>query len=113
MLSAVLVGSAVAGPTPACADNTNPLIELIDTAAQRLQIAEPVAAFKWKTQTPIEDPTRVREQLAALAAEAVAEDVDPDYVTRVFADQIAATEALEYDRFAQWKLDPSGAPSTA
>ncbi|MGH3564395.1 MAG: chorismate mutase [Mycobacterium sp.] len=87
------------------------MTDLVDAAAQRLQIAEPVAAFKWGAGTAIEDPARVREQLTALAADATAHHVDPDYVTRVFADQIAATGAAEYQRFAQWKLDPASTPS--
>lgn len=106
VLAAVLFTSAVAR-----ADSANPLTELVDAAAQRLQIAEPVAANKWRTGSAIEAPARVREQLDSLAAAATSEHVDPAYVTRVFADQIGATEALEYRRFAEWKLDPSGVPA--
>lgn len=100
------------GAHPARAD-TNPLTDLVDAAAQRLQIADPVAAVKWQTQTPIEDPTRVSQQLAALVAGAPADQIDADYVRRIFTDQIAATEAVQYQRFADWKLDPSSAPSAA
>lgn len=113
-LAAVLLASAVAaGPISVRADTANPLIDLVDAAAQRLQLADPVAAFKWNTQTAIEDPARVREQLDSLVETANAEHLNPDYVTRVFADQINATEAVQYHRFAQWKLDPSSAPTTA
>lgn len=104
---------ALTGPGLARADVANPLADLVDAAAQRLAIAEPVAAAKWTTRTPIEDPSRVQQQLAALAADAAAHNVDPDYVTRVFADQIGATEALEYQHFAQWKLDPASIPVAA
>lgn len=98
-----LVGCVVAAillATPARADPTGALTELVDTAAQRLQIAEPVAAFKWNTHGAIEDPDRVREELAQERAEAEAARVDPEYVARVFGDQINATEAIEYSRFA-------------
>lgn len=105
-LAALLLTSAVARADPA-----NPLTDLVDAAAQRLQVAEPVAAAKWHTGGAIEDPARVRGQLAGLAADATAEHLDPEYVTQVFADQIAATEALEYRRFADWKLDPSEVPA--
>lgn len=37
-------------------------------------------------------------------------NIDPDYVTRVFDDQIRATEAIEYSRFSDWKLNPASAP---
>ncbi len=95
------------------ADGTSPLTELVDAAAARLQVAEPVAAFKWRAHGSIEDPVRVEHELAALRAEATAKRVDADYVARVFGDQINATEAIEYSRFAEWKLNPSDRPAAA
>ena len=106
----VIGGLAVLVAAPVRADNTSPLTELVDAAAQRLQIAEPVAAFKWSTHGAIEDQDRVQQELAKMAAEASAQHVDPAYVTRVFGDQISATEGIEYSRFADWKLNPGAAP---
>lgn len=106
----VLGGLAILAASPATADDTGPLTPLVDAAAQRLQIAEPVAAFKWTTHGGIEDEGRVQHELAVMAAAAAAQRVDPDYVTRVFGDQINATEGVEYSRFADWKLNPAGAP---
>lgn len=40
-----------------------------------------------------------------------ARQIDPDYITRVFGDQISATEGVEYSRFADWKLNPGSAPT--
>lgn len=105
--------TAVTALNTARADTGDPLTDLVDAAAQRLQVAEPVASAKWITGTAIEDPARVRQQLDTLAAAATARGIDADYVRRVFADQIDATEAVQYRRFAQWKLDPSSAPTTA
>jgi chorismate mutase len=107
------VAFAIAPMTPARADDADPLFELVDAAAQRLQTAEPVAASKWLTGGSIEDPQRVKQVLAAVSADAAGRGVDGGYVTRIFTDQIDATEAVEYSRFAQWKLDPGTAPSTA
>lgn len=98
---------------PARADPASPLTPLVDAAAQRLQIADPVAAYKWNNHGAIEDPARVRQELARLGDQAVARRIDRDYVTRVFGDQISATEAIEYGRFADWKLDPGSAPAEA
>lgn len=106
---AVLVTALTA--TQARADSAGPLAELVDAAAQRLQVAEPVAAFKWNTHGAIEDPGRVQQELAAMSADAAGRQIDPDYVARVFGDQINATEAIEYRRFADWKLTPSSAPA--
>lgn len=105
---AVIV-AAVTAPR-AVGDTAGPLTALVDAAAERLQIAEPVAAYKWSVHGAIEDPVRVEQELTALRDDAVSAQVDPDYVARVFGDQISATEAIEYSRFAQWKLDPAGAP---
>lgn len=93
------------------ADSTGALSELVDAAAQRLQVAGPVAAVKWRTHGAIEDPGRVAQELAKVSAEATAQHIDPNYVTRVFGDQINATEAIEYSRFADWKLNPSNVPA--
>src|SRR4051794_17274262 len=102
LLAAVLTLPAVTLPTiPARAD-TGALMALVDAAAQRLQTAEPVAAFKWNSHGAIEDPARVQDELATLSADAAGEYIDPAYVNRVFADQINATEAIEYTRFADW-----------
>ncbi|WP_082960638.1 MULTISPECIES: chorismate mutase [unclassified Mycobacterium] len=106
-VAAVLaVGSARAG-------SASPLTELVDAAAQRLQVAEPVAAFKWNTHGAVEDPARVQQQLAELGDAAAADHLDRDYVTRIFGDQIEATEAIEYRRFADWKLNPAAAPGAS
>lgn len=84
------------GPPLARADGTSQLAELVDAAAERLEVADPVAAFKWRAQLPIEDSGRVEQQLAKLGEDARSQHIDPDYVTRVFDDQIRATEAIEY-----------------
>lgn len=109
----MLTVAAFASAAGARAQDPSPLAVLVDVAAQRLQTADPVAASKWLTKGSIEDAARAEQVIAAVTAQAATTAVDPGYVERVFADQIAATEAVEYSRFAQWKLDPAGAPTTA
>lgn len=106
-----VIGGLAMLVAPVRADAASPLTPLVDAAAQRLQVAEPVAAYKWNRRGAIEDPARVEQELATLGEEADAEHVDRDYVARVFGDQIGATEAIEYTRFADWKLNPAGAPA--
>lgn len=108
-----LTGAAVATSGDAEATGPSPLTALVDSAAVRLQTADPVAASKWITKGSIEDPARVEQVGAAVTTDAVAAAVDPRYVRQVFTDQIAATEGVEYGRFSQWKLDPAAAPATA
>ncbi|MCH9666310.1 MAG: chorismate mutase [Actinomycetia bacterium] len=106
-----VVGVAAVAPLPgARADDPSPLFALVDAATQRLQTAEPIAAAKWRSGASIEDATRVQQVLNSVAAAAATRGVDPDRVRGFFEDQIAATEAIEYMRFAEWKLDPSAAP---
>lgn len=105
-----LVATLAAPPARAV---PGPLLTLVDAAAERLQIAEPVAAYKWSTHGDIEDPARVEQEFVRLRADAENAHVDPEYVVRIFGDQINATEAIEYTRFAQWKLDPPGSAPPA
>ena len=106
-----IVAALVAVAPRARADDQGALFELVDAAAQRLQTAEPVAAYKWRGDSPIEDPPRVQQVLDAVTTDATAHGIDAGYVRQVFGDQINATDAIEYSRFAQWKLDPAGAPT--
>lgn len=104
---------AVFGATAAWADTADPLYDLVDAAGERLQTADPVAATKWLNGGAITDPARVRQVLAAVRADAESAGLPGDYVTRVFTDQIDATEAIQYSRFSWWKLVPTSAPASA
>ncbi|MCX2929588.1 chorismate mutase [Mycobacterium sp. CVI_P3] len=110
---AMMAVLAVATATPAQADSSEPLFDLVDAAAQRLQTADAVAANKWLTGGPITDPARVEQVLAAVSSDAESRGLATDYATTAFTNQINATEAIEYSRFAGWKFDPAGAPSSA
>jgi chorismate mutase len=114
---AILVGfqlSGLATCIPAAqADGPSPFYRLVDTAAARLQTADPVAAFKWVKGGPITDPPRVQQVLDGVTADAASHGIDPQPVRMMFENQIHATEGIEYTRFGQWTLDPAAAPSTA
>src|SRR6476646_3032257 len=114
----VVTGSLLVGPLALAASAqavpAGPLYRLVDTAAQRLATADPVAASKWvNAGPPIDDPPRAAAVLDSVGADAAGHGVDENYVRTVFTDQIHATEGIEYTRFAQWKFDPSSAPTAA
>ena len=110
----LVIGSLLVGASPATAHaDDSPLYRLVDTAAQRLATADPVAATKWLNGGPITDPARADQVLDAVAADATAHGVDAAYVRTVFTEQIAATEGIQYTRFGQWKFDPASAPTAA
>ena len=113
VLIATLLSAVMVGAPSSRADDDDPLYDLVDAAAARLATADPVAAFKWVKGGSIEDSKRVGEVLDSVGAQASAKGIDAKFVQSVFTDQIHATESVEYSRFAQWKLDPTGAPTTA
>lgn len=113
---AVSVAVLAAPPADAFADGgpaDEALFELVDAAAQRLQTADPVAATKWLSGAAITDPERVAQVLTAVSQDAESQGLPAAYVSRVFGDQIDASEAVQYSRFSWWKLDPAAAPSVA
>jgi chorismate mutase len=109
----VVAASACSLATPARAESPVPLHDLIDAAAERLQIADPVAANKWLTGGSINDPARVQQVLDGVRADAESHGISVVFVQQVFTDQINATEGIEYERFAEWKFDASSAPGSA
>jgi chorismate mutase len=55
----------------------------VDTAAQRLATADPVAAFKWINGGPITDPQLADQVLDAVGSDATAHGIDQKYVRMV------------------------------
>lgn len=105
--------AAVAAAPGAAGEPQSPLVALVDAAAQRLQTADQVAAYKFRTGGPIDDPAREQQVIDSVTAMAQSDHIDPAYVGAVFRNQIDATASVEHTRFAQWKLDPGAAPTTA
>ena len=112
-LAAALLAAPIGLSPVAAAQPVLPFYQLVDTAAQRLATADPVAAAKWINGGAITDPERANKVLDAAAADATAHGIEPGYVREVFTDQIAANEGIQYTRFGQWKFDPATAPATA
>ncbi|MFB6603036.1 chorismate mutase [Streptomyces noursei] len=116
-------GSAVAAPAgaparptagplaaaPAPADRLRPLAAL---SADRLATADLVAAAKWGTGSPIDDPAREREVLAAVAAQARQAGADPEATVRIFRDQIEASKLVQRGLHRRWVADPAQAPTS-
>ncbi len=97
--------------TPLCAaDSSGPLYQLLDAAAERLQTADPIAAAKFKSGAPLDDPLREQQVIDTVTTAADEKGIDSGYTKDVFRNQIDATSAVEHARFADWKLDPDTAP---
>lgn len=103
------VGVLPAAATPArSADGLTPVVGL---AAERILLADKVAAAKFGTTTPIEDPVReqqVLDQAAALAAEA---GVDVPDTVQFFRAQIEMSKLVQRGLFDRWTRHPELAPT--
>ncbi|MEV0280197.1 gamma subclass chorismate mutase AroQ [Streptomyces sp. NPDC050610] len=106
-------GTAAAEPRPAAASSTGAyarLLALADLSARRLATGDLVAAAKWGTGGPIDDPARERQVLDAVARQAAETGVDPAATVRIFRDQIEASKVVQRALHRQWEADPSTAP---
>ncbi|KTR19331.1 gamma subclass chorismate mutase AroQ [Curtobacterium citreum] len=126
-LIATVVGSGLVAARPAIAapttsdttttttagTDTGRLSGVGDLVVSRLALAEPVAESKWLSGKPIADPAREQAVVDAGVARARAEGVDPDLVTRVLRDQIAASKLVQRGLFTRWTHEPWSAPTTA
>lgn len=112
-------GSAVAVPVAgtataphAAALSLSPLHPVVELAAQRLATADLVAAAKWGTDSPIDDPAREQQVLDNVAAQATRLGADPDEIRTIFRDQIEANKVVQRGLFQRWTDHPDQAPTT-
>ena len=107
--------AASAAPAPAAAPTaaaSSTLYPVAALAAERLATADLVAAAKWGTDSPIDDPAREQQVLDSVAAQAQQAGADPDEVRRIFRDQIEANKLVQRGLFKRWTAHPSEAPTT-
>ncbi|MGP3691413.1 chorismate mutase [Streptomyces sp. IBSNAI002] len=89
------------------------LTELVRAAAQRLLTADQVAAAKWISGAPIDDPDREQEVLDAMDAEAVRLGIDRHLVQRIFRDQIEASKCVQHHLHDRWRTHSAEGPAMA
>lgn len=99
-------GTVAAAPTPT---GLRPVAAL---SAERLATADLVAAAKWGTDSPIDDPAREQQVLDSVAAQAQQAGADPDEARRVFRDQIEANKLVQRGLYRRWTAHPDQAPTT-
>ncbi|RRO13286.1 chorismate mutase [Saccharopolyspora rhizosphaerae] len=106
----VAVVAAVLGlGAPAQAEGA--LDPLVGSAAERVVLSDQVAAAKWGTGSPIEDPEREQQVLDGVAARAVELGLDPEEAKRVFRDQIEASKLVQRGLHAHWSAHPDEQPT--
>lgn len=87
------------------------LVPLADVSAERVQVADLVAAAKFGTPSPIDDPVREQAVLDAAAARSVEMGIDPEVSKRIFRDQIEANKLVQRALFERWTERPEQAPT--
>ncbi|WP_369169498.1 chorismate mutase [Streptomyces sp. R28] len=115
-----LAAVSLAGAAPAAAHPSPPvraaavapgLTPLTDLFAERLLVADKVAAAKYGTDKPIDDPVRERQILDDVAARAAGLGLDPAAVQAVFRDQIEANKLVQRGLYARWDAHPEERPT--
>lgn len=98
LLVALLFASASAHAAP-------PTLEpLLNSIAERLQIAEQVALSKWDSHKPVEDKTREQEVIASVAAQAPGYKLSPAAAEQFFSAQIEANKLVQYTLLSDWQF---------
>lgn len=100
-------GGVVASPR-----SLGPLGPLTDLVIQRLLISDQVAAAKFGTGMPIDDPVREQQELASVRQSAVSLGIDPDATVNFFQQQITASKIVQQGLFDRWTAHPDQAPTT-
>ncbi|MBC2866360.1 chorismate mutase [Streptomyces mexicanus] len=85
---------------------------LTDLVIERIRVSDDVAASKFGTGSPIEDPVREAQVLEQVRTQAEAAGVNPDAAVAFFQDQIAASKVVQKGLFARWTAHPEEAPTT-
>jgi chorismate mutase len=85
---------------------------LTDLAIQRVLVSDQVAASKFGTGTPIDDPVREQQELDQVRQSSIGLGLDPNATVRFFADQINASKIVQRGLFQRWSARPSEAPTT-
>jgi chorismate mutase-like protein len=69
-----------------------PVIKLV---SQRLDLAQPVALYKWQNNQSIDDPVREAALLANVASQANATGLSVQFAQQFFQDQINASKIIQ------------------
>ncbi|GLY87996.1 chorismate mutase [Actinoallomurus iriomotensis] len=85
---------------------------LTDLVIHRLRVSDDVAASKFGTGSPIDDPAREQQVLEQVRNQAGDLGLDPGSATAFFQDQITASKVVQKGLFARWTAHPEEAPTT-
>ncbi|MBV4480108.1 chorismate mutase [Pseudomonas khavaziana] len=98
LVFALLLTSATATAAP-------PTLEpLLNSIAERLEIADQVALSKWDNHKPVEDKKREQEVIASVVAQAPGYKLEPVAAEQFFSAQIEANKLVQYAHLSDWQF---------
>lgn len=106
-----LVTAVVVTAAPASAAPGESLLPLTSSSAERVQISDKVAAAKYGTGSPIDDPAREKVVLDFAAKRSAELGIDPARSVALFRDQIEASKIVQRGLFAFWDAHPDQVPT--
>ncbi|MET0237005.1 MAG: gamma subclass chorismate mutase AroQ [Kibdelosporangium sp.] len=89
-----------------------PLSPLTDLAVRRIMLGDKVAAAKFGTGQPIDDPVREQQVLDTVAARSAAMGLPPAVSVRFFQAQIEANKIVQRGLVRYWRQHPAERPVT-
>ncbi|MGW4490271.1 gamma subclass chorismate mutase AroQ [Amycolatopsis sp. NPDC004368] len=89
-----------------------PLGPVTDLVIRRLLIGDQVAAAKFGTDKPIDDPVREQQELDSIRKSAESLGIDPVATAAFFQQQITASKIVQQGLFDRWTAHPAEAPTT-
>ena len=105
----VLFATLVCGLKTSRSAAIDPIKSLVETSAQRLQIAEKVALAKWYSGARVEDATREAMVIQKAVQDAKSMGLETTQVEEFFKAQIEANKLIQYSLLADWQRE-GGAP---
>ncbi|MFF0269809.1 gamma subclass chorismate mutase AroQ [Kribbella sp. NPDC004536] len=85
---------------------------LTELVVQRILIGDDVAASKYFSGKPVDDPVREQQILTSVRASALQLGIDPDETAAFFQAQIDASKVVQRGLLAYWAAHPDKAPTS-
>jgi len=85
---------------------------LTELVIRRIEVGDEVAASKYFSGKPVEDPVREQQIIDSVRQSAVQLGIDPDSTADFFRAQIEASKVVQRGLLARWAADPSSAPTS-
>ncbi|MEV6237044.1 chorismate mutase [Lentzea sp. NPDC051838] len=105
------VAVTIFGTLAASLTSVGPLGELTGLAVKRIEVADLVAAAKFGTSQPIDDPAREQQVLDTVRTKAVQLGLNPENAARFFRAQIEANKLVQRGLYARWTEHPEEVPT--